>query len=272
MSNRIDTTFQALAEKNEAAFVAYVCAGDPNMEKSLEIIRGIADAGADVIELGVAFSDPLADGAVNQLAAERALAAGATTHGLFELIREFRKTHQTALVLFTYLNPVFTYGFQKFHTDAHAAGADGILLLDLPPDEAAVSAEFETNVNLKRITLIAPTSPAERIQALAEQSEGFIYALSRTGVTGAQAAPSASIGETVSAIKAHTDTPVCVGFGINTSEQAGLVASVSNGVVVGSAIVNQVAQNADKDNVAEIVANFVKPLIEATKNATPSHQ
>jgi len=270
MSNRIDTTFQALAERNEAAFVAYVCAGDPNMEQSLEIIRGIADAGADVIELGVAFSDPLADGAVNQLAAERALHAGATIKGLFELIATFRETHDTAIVLFTYLNPVFTYGFHEFHKDAHAAGADGILLLDLPPDEAAANPDFAQGSGLKRITLIAPTSPTERIKTLAEQSEGFIYALSRTGVTGAQAAPSTSIGQTVAAIKTYTDTPICIGFGITTPDQARTVASVSNGVVVGSAIVNQIAEHSENASVAQIVSTFVKPLIEATKQSTPS--
>ncbi len=267
MSNRIDVTFQALAEKNEAAFVAYVCAGDPNMEQSLQIIRSIADAGADVIELGVAFSDPLADGVVNQLAAERALAAGATISALFELIRAFRQTHDTALVLFTYLNPVYTYGFEAFHKDAYAAGADGILLLDLPPDESAQHTEFAQSEDLKRITLIAPTSPPERIKALAESSQGFIYALSRTGVTGAQAAPSATIDQTVAAIKAHTETPVCVGFGINTPEQAALVASVSDGVVVGSAIVNQIAQNAENPDLAQSIGDFVKPLIDATKLA-----
>jgi len=263
--NRIDQTFQKLAETNTAAFVAYVCAGDPNMDKSLEIIRGLADAGADVIELGVPFSDPLADGVVNQLAAERALEAGATIAKLFHLIREFRKTHETPIVLFTYLNPVYNYGYEEFDKMAVEAGADGVLLLDLPPDEAQRNAELSKIGGLKRITLIAPTSPPERIKALAEQSEGFIYALSRTGVTGAQAAPSEGIGQIVAQIKAHTDTPVCIGFGINTPDQSAIVASVSDGVVVGSAIVNQVAENAELDDVAERVAAFTKPLIDAAK-------
>lgn len=261
---RLESTFQKLRETETSAFVAYVTAGDPSLEQCLEIIRGIADAGADVIELGVPFSDPLADGAVNQLAADRALKAGTTLPKVLDLIREFRTTHQTPIVLFTYLNPLYAYGFEKFVADAKEAGADGVLLLDLPPDEAAQNTEFSSKYALKNITLIAPTSPAERIETLAKQAEGFIYALSRTGVTGAQAAPSQSIGDTVAAIKQHTDVPVCVGFGITTPEQASMVASVSDGVIVGSAIVNQIADNANDPQLAQKVAAFVKPLIDAT--------
>lgn len=263
MTNRIDQRFQDL--NGTPAFIAYVCAGDPNMEKSLEIIKGLADSGADIIELGVPFSDPLADGEVNQLAADRALKAGASLEKVLQLIQDFRATHETPIVLFTYLNPIYTYGFEKFHADATAAGADGVLLLDLPPDEAKLNEEFNCTAGLKQITLIAPTSPDERIQKLAKQSEGFIYALSRTGVTGAQAAPSQSIGSTVAAIKAHTDTPVCVGFGITNAEQAKDIASVSDGIIVGSAIVKIVAANATSPDVATKVSEFVTPLIEASK-------
>ncbi len=264
MSCRIDTTFQNLEQSNTPAFIAYVAAGDPTLDKCLSIIRGLSDAGADVIELGVPFSDPLADGAVNQLAADRALKAGCTLPKVLDLVREFRTTHQTPIVLFTYLNPIFAYGYDQFISSAIEAGVDGILLLDLPPDEAQHSSEFSKLTSLKHITLIAPTSPENRISALAKQSEGFIYALSRTGVTGAQAAPSDTIGQTVAAIKKHTNAPVCVGFGINTPEQAAMVAQVSDGVIVGSAIVNQIAENADSPELAEIVTAFTKPLIDAT--------
>lgn len=265
MSNRIDNTFQQLAAKEKAAFVAYVCAGDPNADFSLDVIRAIADSGADIIELGVPFSDPQADGIVNQLAAERALRSGMSVAKLMELIKEFRKTHQTPLVLFTYLNPVYAYGYEKFHADAAAAGADGILLLDLPPDEVTNNLELAQSEGLKHITLISPSTPPDRMKMLAEQSEGFIYALSRMGVTGAQAAPSASIGELVSSIKKHTDTPVCIGFGINTPDQVASVAASSDGVVVGSAIVNQVAENASDANLGRIIRDFVTPLIQASK-------
>lgn len=265
MSNRIDNTFLNLSASGKAAFVAYVCAGDPDTQSSLEIIRALADSGADIIELGVPFSDPQADGIVNQLAAERALKAGMSVPKLMTLIKEFRKTHETPIVLFTYLNPVYTYGYEKFHTDTVAAGADGILLLDLPPDEIANNRELTSSKGLKHITLISPSTPPERMKMLAEQSEGFIYALSRMGVTGAQAAPSASIGELVNSIKEHTKTPVCVGFGINTPEQASDVAKASDGVVVGSAIVNQIAQNANNPDIAKVVTEFVTPLIQASK-------
>ena len=266
MSNRIDSTFESLQARGEAAFVAYVCAGDPDCSRSLNIIRSIADAGADIIELGVPFSDPQADGIVNQLAAERSLKASMSVTKLMEMIREFRSTHDTALVLFTYLNPVYTYGYAQFHKDAASAGADGILLLDLPPDEVKNNQELTSTHGLKHITLISPSTPPERVKMLAEQSEGFIYALSRMGVTGAQAAPSEGIGQLVESIKKHTSTPVCIGFGINTPEQASVVAEVSDGVVVGSAIVNQVAENADASTLPSIISEFVHPLIQATKN------
>lgn len=265
MSNRIDTTFRQLRENNKAAFVAYVCAGDPDLDASLATIRALADAGADIIELGVPFSDPQADGIVNQLAAERALKAGMSVAKLMQFIRDFRSTHDTAIVLFTYLNPVYAYGYEKFHTHAAAAGADGILLLDLPPDEIANNQELANSENLKHITLISPSTPPKRVKMLAEQSEGFIYAVSRMGVTGTQAAPSEGVAELVTSIKAHTDTPVCVGFGINTPEQASVVASASDGVVIGSAIVNQIAKNANNPNLPGIISDFTTPLINATK-------
>lgn len=264
---RLDDTFATLKKQNQKAFIAYVAAGDPSFELSLEVMHTLADIGADVIELGLPFSDPLADGIVNQLAAERALKSGMTTTRALDLIRRFRETHQTPLVLFTYLNPVFTYGFEKFHHDAAAAGADGILLLDLPPDEAARNTDLAIGAGLKHIRLIAPTTPPERVRLLARSSEGFIYALSRTGVTGAHGAPSANIAELVASIKAHTDVPVCVGFGISTPEQAAMVAAVADGVIVGSAIVKQVELN--PQHPAAAVRSFAAPLIAAVKAPLP---
>ena len=263
MANRIDSTFANLRASGQKAFVAYVAAGDPNFEISLDIIKSLADAGADIIELGLPFSDPLADGIVNQMAAERALKSGMTTARSIELIRCFRETHETPIVLFTYLNPIFTYGFEKFHHDAAAAGADGILLLDLPPDEAALNKDLSVGAGLKHIRLIAPTTPPERVKILAKSSEGFIYALSRTGVTGSHGAPSANIAALVASIKAHTDVPVCVGFGITTPEQASMVARAADGVIVGSAIVKQVELH--PANAAQAVRDFTAPLIAATK-------
>lgn len=263
MSTRISDAFATLRSQQKKAFIAYVAAGDPNFGESLQIMKALAGLGADIIELGLPFSDPLADGIVNQMAADRALKAGMTTARVLELIREFRKTHETPIVLFTYLNPVFTYGYEKFHADAAAAGADGILLLDLPPDEAGRNPDLAAASGLDHIRLIAPTTPADRVAMLAKASEGFIYALSRTGVTGAHGAPSANISEQVAAIKQHTQTPVCVGFGITTPEQAAMVAQAADGVIVGSAIVKQVELN--PGNPAKAVSDFAGPLIEAVK-------
>lgn len=259
--NRLDTTFEELRARGKKAFVAYVAAGDPDFDRSLAIMKELAEAGANVIELGLPFSDPLADGIVNQMAAARSLKAGGSTRKSLELIREFRKSHQTPIVVFTYLNPIFTYGYEQFHADAAAAGADGILLLDLPPDEAARNVDLAQGKGLHHIQLIAPTTPPARVKLLAESSQGFIYALSRTGVTGAHGAPSEGIGETVARIKAHTETPVCVGFGINSPEQAEMVAKVSDGVIVGSAIVKIVENNASDSQVASKVGAFVRTLV-----------
>ena len=267
MINRIDTTFAHLREKNRKAFVAYVAGGDPNFDRSLEILHTLSDAGADIIEMGIPFSDPMADGIVNQLAADRALKSGMSSHRIIDLIKAFRETHDTPLVLFTYLNPVYAYGFEAFHNDAAAAGADGILLLDLPPSQAAVNPEFLQGEALHHIHLIAPTTPPARRQSLAESSKGFIYALSRTGVTGAHSAPSESIATQVAKIRKITKTPICVGFGITTPEQAAQVAGYADGVIVGSAIVKRIQENANDPNVAEKLREFVAPLIEATHSA-----
>lgn len=267
MANRIDTTFAQLRESSTTAFVAYVCGGDPNFDRSLEILQALADSGADIIELGVPFSDPMADGIVNQMAADRALKAGMSTPRILDLIRAFRETHETPLVLFTYLNPIYAYGYEKFHSDAAAAGADGILLLDLPPSEAATNTDFSKDEGLHHINLIAPTTPDDRQATLAKSSQGFIYALSRTGVTGGHSAPSETIGELVASIKAHTETPICVGFGISNPEHAAMVAKKADGVIVGSAIVKTIELNADSPEVVSKLRDFVTPLIEATHNA-----
>ena len=267
MANRIDTTFARLREENRKAFVAYVAGGDPDFDRSLEILRALAEAGADIIEVGIPFSDPMADGIVNQLAADRALKAGMNVHRIIDLIRAFRESHETPLVLFTYLNPVYAYGFEKFHNDAAAAGADGILLLDLPPSEAATNADFAHAEALHHIHLIAPTTPDARKKRLAQSSQGFIYALSRTGVTGGHSAPSESIGAQVAEIRKLTDTPICVGFGITSAEQAAEVAAQADGIIVGSAIVRTVQENAESPDVAQKLKDFVTPLIEATHSA-----
>ena len=267
--NRITLTFQTLNQQGRKAFIAYTAAGDPDFARSLAIMKALADEGADILELGLPFSDPLADGIVNQMAAERALRAGMTTAKVLDLVRAFRETHQTPIVLFTYLNPIFQYGFERFQNDAVEAGADGILLLDLPPDEAQLGNEFTAHPGLLQIRLIAPNSPPERARLLASSAQGFIYALSRTGVTGAHGGPSVAIGSMVEALQAHSNVPVCVGFGISTPEQAKMVAELADGVIVGSALVKVVQNHQDSDHPEDAVKEFASSLISAVRSATP---
>ncbi len=268
MSSRLDSTFSALRQSGRKAFVAYIAAGDPTLDETLENVRTLVDCGVDVIELGLPFSDPLADGIVNQMAAGRALEAGATTAGVIGLIRRIREITEIPLVLFTYLNPVYVYGFEQFHADAAAAGADGVLLLDLPPDEAGRNKELHGGSALQRICLIAPTTPADRIHTLAAAAEGFIYYISREGVTGAQTTLATNIGSQVQVIKASgTAVPVCVGFGISTPDQAREVALAADGVVVGSAIVKIIEKHGGTPTAQTELAAFVKPLVDAVKSA-----
>jgi tryptophan synthase alpha chain len=266
MPNRIDTTFAKLQEDGNAAFIAYICAGDPSLEKTAAILQALDAAGVDIIELGIPFSDPLADGPVIQCAAQRALDAGSTTKDVLNLIADFRKNSEVPIVLFTYLNPVYTYGFDRFHHDAAKAGADGILVLDLPPHELKANQELAESAELKHIRLIAPTTPPHRIPEITDTSQGFIYYVSREGVTGERASLSDGIQEQVAGIKQHTRLPVAVGFGISTPEQAATVARAADAVVVGSAIVKTISQHLDDPDLDRKVGNFVKPLVEATKS------
>jgi len=264
--NRIDQRFADLRASGKKAFVAYICAGDPTLEKTREIVLALEKAGADIIELGLPFSDPLADGIVNQMAADRALRAGTTTAKVLAFIADLRKETQIPLVLFTYLNPVYTYGYDRFHKDAAAAGADGILVLDLPPDEAVLNQELCESASLKHIRLIAPTSSPERIRQIAAQSEGFVYYVSRAGVTGARSDLAGGISEQVALIKASTKVPVAVGFGISTPQQAQSVASDADGVVVGSAIVSLIEKHGSTPALLQELSGFVKPLVDAVKS------
>lgn len=266
-ANRIDACFDRLRQERQAAFVAYLTAGDPHLDATVELVHALERAGVDIVELGIPFSDPLADGPTIQAASGRALAAGTTVAGVLESIRKIRRESEIPIVLFTYLNPVYTYGFDRFHADAAAAGADGVLLLDLPPDEAEQSAEFAATHGLKSIRLIAPTTPNERIARLCAAAEGFIYYVSREGVTGEQASLSDSIATRVAEIRKHTSLPVAVGFGISTPEQSASVARVADGVVVGSAIVRKIGEHGAASDLVQKVEDFVRPLAKVTKTS-----
>lgn len=266
--NRITATFSRLHAANRTGFVAYITGGDPTREATVDIACALAEAGTDILELGVPFSDPLADGATIQAAAGRALAAGTTVANLLDSLREIRRRcPDLAIVLFTYLNPVYTYGFERFHADAAAAGADGVLILDLPPDEAARNADLAGTHGIQAIRLIAPTTPPNRMARIAASAEGFIYYVSREGVTGEQTDLSDTIADQVAELRRHTKLPIAVGFGISTPDQAASVAQHADAVVVGSAIVRRIADHADSPDLPQQVAEFVRPLVEATHGA-----
>ena len=264
--NRIDRTFRELRGRGRKAFVAYLTAGDPSPAHTPELVWALERAGADVVELGVPFSDPLADGVVNQLSAQRALAAGTTPARVLEILKAVRAKSQIPLVLYTYFNLVYAYGIERFCLQAAEAGADGLLVLDLPPEESqgkdSVGARLGDG-SLCRISLVAPTSPAERLPRILEKATGFIYYVSREGVTGMQSQVAASIGGRIELLRKNTKLPICVGFGISTPEQARTVAQQADGVVVGSALVHRVAEwGAEADLPARLEA-FARPLAEA---------
>jgi tryptophan synthase alpha chain len=270
MSERIEHLFARCREEKRAAFIPYICAGDPKFARTVEIALAVEKAGADLLELGVPFSDPLADGIVNQLAAQRALEAGATVSGVLRCVREIRRTSEIPIVLYTYLNPLLRYGVDQFERDAADAGVDGLLILDLPPEEDSRVSQGNKNEktvrqNPLRIRLIAPTTPAERIAAIAAAARGFIYYVSREGVTGARDSIAESLEQKLTIIRQHTHLPIAVGFGISNPEQAATVARVADAVVVGSAIVDLIGRMGDAS--AKEVHVFAQQLAVAIHNA-----
>jgi len=280
MSERIERLFARCRDENRAGFIPYICAGDPNFARTVDIALALEKGGADLLELGVPFSDPLADGIVNQLAAQRALEAGATVHGVLECVGEIRRRSQIPIVLYTYLNPILRYGIDEFGGEAADAGVDGLLILDLPPEEdrniqeldglkpsSSTVGKKENGVeeNPIRIRLIAPTTPPERIALIAQSARGFIYYVSREGVTGARDSVAQSLEEKLTIIRQYTDLPIVVGFGISNPEQAATVAKIADAVVIGSAIVDLIGKIGDAEDLADRVAKFVMPIMSAIR-------
>jgi len=241
--SRLASTFARTRAQNRAAFVAYVCAGDPDFDTSLAACEALLANGVDVLELGVPFSDPLADGLTNQLAAQRALESGMTAARVFELVRRLREKSGTPIIFYTYYNLVFANGVDAYVRAAKAAGVDGILTLDLPPEEAGeVTAACRAH-GVDTVFIIAPTTPDTRIATIAAATTGFIYYVSREGVTGVRDQVAGNIAEAVSRIRKYTTLPVAVGFGIGSRAQVAQVAAQADGVVVGSALVNCISGN-----------------------------
>jgi tryptophan synthase alpha chain len=264
--NRIDRKFRELKARGQKAFVAYITAGDPTPETTPELVWALERAGADIVELGVPFSDPLADGVVNQLSAQRALEAGTTTPRVFEILQAVRKQSQIPIVLYTYFNLVYAYGIERFCLHAHQSGADGLLVLDLPPEESQGASGVGSRLgdgSLRRISLVAPTSPAERIAKIVQKATGFVYYVSREGVTGMQEHVAGSIGNRIDLLRKHTALPICVGFGISTPEQARTVAQQADGAVVGSVLVNRIAEWGGEKDLPQKLEAFARPLAQA---------
>jgi len=241
--SRIAQAFQRTKSNRRAAFVAYLCAGDPDFETCLDACRTLLESGVDLLELGVPFSDPLADGLTNQLAAQRALASGMTAARVFELVRRIREFSEVPIVFYTYYNLVFSNGIDAYVSAAKKAGVDGLLTLDLPPEEAEEVCSACRNHGVDTVFIIAPTTPESRVARIAEVTTGFIYYVSREGVTGVRDQVAANVPEAVAQIRRHTQLPVAVGFGISTRAQVAQVAAVADGVVVGSALVNCIRAN-----------------------------
>jgi tryptophan synthase alpha chain len=243
--NRIASAFENARREGRAAFIAYICGGDPDFETSVAAAGALFNAGVDVLEIGVPFSDPLADGTTNQLAAQRALAAGMNREKLFALARRIRADFPAPpIVLYTYYNLILARGLVAFAADCREAGVDGVLALDCPPEEAEGLLAACRAEGVANIFIVAPTTPEARVERIAAAASGFIYYVSREGVTGERAELATNLGEAVAVIKRHTALPVVVGFGISTPEHVAATGRVADGVVVGSALVNVIAANA----------------------------
>lgn len=263
--NRIVEGFARLKRERQKAFVVYIGAGDPDLEATRQFALAFDRAGVDILELGVPFSDPLADGVVNQLAAQRGLAAGATPPRLLETIAAIRRESQIPIVLYIYFNLIHRVGLERFIVDCARAGVDGLLVLDLPPEESHDYEALMGAAGLCQIYLVAPTTPEDRMQAIVKRGAGFIYYISREGVTGMQTEVASNLAQQVAKIRAHTSLPIAVGFGISNPEQAQAVAQAADGCVVGSAIVNRIAQGGKSPELVTNVTDFVKSLVAAVK-------
>lgn len=273
MTTRIDRRFAELKAQGRAALVTFLTAGDPDPETSLAILRAIPAAGADVVELGMPFTDPMADGPAIQLSSQRALKAGQTMIKTLEIVRAFRQEHEaTPLVLMGYYNPIYVYGVDRFLRDAKSAGVDGLIIVDLPPEEDAELCLPALKAGLNFIRLATPTTDDKRLPAVLANTSGFVYYVSITGITGTATPDPAKVSAAVARIKRHTSLPVAVGFGVRTAEQAAVIGAGADGVVVGSALVNALKGSLNADDKATVktvtvVVNLVGELARGVRGA-----
>jgi tryptophan synthase alpha chain len=269
VTSRLDCTFARLRQDGEQAIIAYVMAGDPSLQETEHLVVELEQAGADIIELGVPFSDPIADGPVIQQAAARALRNGTSVRTILPMVARVRAMTQIPLVLMIYYNNIHAFGPERFCQEAARAGVDGLIVPDMPPDEAGPLKGPAAAAGLQLIFLLAPTSTAERRTFVASQSEGFVYCVSLTGITGAKLRNVADVGKNVEKIRKATHVPVAVGFGVATPEDAVNVAAIADGVIVGSAIVKQIAAHQQEPGMVKQVAEFVRSLKTAMRAAQP---
>jgi len=264
--NRIEERFTRLRRDGRKGFVVYIGAGDPHLTATRELALAFDNAGVDILELGVPFSDPLADGLVNQLAAQRGLESGTTPPKVLKTISDIRKKSEIPIVLYIYFNLIHRIGMENFIRDAAKAGVDGLLVLDLPPEESDNYEALMRKHGLCHIYLVAPTTPEDRMGFIVKRGCGFIYYISREGVTGMQAKVASNLADQVARLRTHTKLPIAVGFGVSNPAQAKLVAKDADAVVVGSAIVNQIAEHGKSKDLVKRVGKFVKSLGDAVKS------
>lgn len=260
---RIGKKFEALNEKKEKALIVYLTAGDPSLDDTKKLILALEKAGVDILEIGVPFSDPTADGPVIQAASQRALKTGTTLRGVLNLVADIRRVSEIPIVLFGYFNPIFAFSAEKFAKGARQAGVDGVLVVDLPPEEAPELRIHTDAAGLDFISLVAPTTGRDRLKTILKSATGFLYYISITGVTGTAAPKIDDIAREVGKIRKLTKMPVAVGFGISSAEQAREIGAFANGIVIGSAVVKLIDENHNLDNLTQIVSDYIKNIKSA---------
>ena len=261
----IETIFSEINSQGRKVFIAYITAGDPSIQSTIELVKELESSGVDIIELGVPFSDPIADGPVNQEAAIRALKNGVNTGQILDAVKSIRKESRIPIVFFTYLNTILAYGMERFVDDAREAGLNGALILDLPPEEAGEYKRLMDEKQLATIFLVSPVTPHERIELIARNASGFVYYVSQMGVTGERESVSKSVPEMVHAIRSHTIIPIAVGFGISTPEHVREVSKYADGIVVGSSIVKRIGEKGNIPGFEKEIGDYVKTLTAPLK-------
>ncbi len=261
--SRIEKKFSALKATGEKALICFLTAGDPSLDKTREIILGMEAAGVDCVEIGVPFSDPTADGPIIQAASQRALKNNATLAAILEMIESIRKTSEIPIVLFGYYNPILSYGPERFATRTKEVGVDGILVVDLPPEEAFELRQYTDPAGIDFISLIAPTTSTDRVKQIAAHATGFLYYISITGVTGTAKPQVEEVKKDVQRIRKVTQLPLAIGFGISRPEQAKEIAPYADGIVVGSALVKMIADNSQRDDLVAVVSQYAREMKKA---------